>query len=164
MLGSVKQRKVQSLSVRQQEERSSKEQTETKGQVEQERSLIIGPTGSVGNQKSRSIAGKGSYPEPGQALDQVPTEIKHSDKSAWRIRQPDPTAPPADRQSVQVAQEDKKRRQHSAQDTSDVPQQFHLNSVSKPRKERHKQLRQNHFHRIHPDHLDQPQEPGITYP
>ena len=72
---------------------------------------------STGPQKVSTII---KNPGPEQAPKQVPTEIKHSDKSAGRIHQPDPTAPPADRQSVQVAQKDKKRCQHSAQDTSDV--------------------------------------------
>ena len=157
IVGSVKRRQVQSPSARQQEEKSSERTNGTKRTSRTREEPNHRARRKCQQPKSRrSIAGRGSYPEPGQALKQVPKEIKHSDKSAGRIRQPDPTAPPEDRQSVQVAQENKKRRQHSAQDTSDVPQQFHQKSVSKPRKEPNN-APSNYSHRIHPDHLGQQQ-------
>ena len=97
---------------------------------------------SAGQQKRSRQQGRGNYPEPGQALEQVP----------------------AVKQSVQVTQENKKRRQHSAQDTPDVPQQFHLNSVSKteeraPRTPPSKTISQNPSRP-----LRTATELGVTYP
>ena len=61
---------------------------------------------------SKSIAGRGSYQEPRAGTETSAQEAKCSDKSTWRICQPDPKTPPTDKQSVQVTQETGKRRQH----------------------------------------------------
>ena len=69
-------------------------------------SILTGPPEATTFQKCRvSIARRGSYPEPGQAPKQVPTETKHSDKSAGGFVSPDPATPPADNQSAQVTRE-----------------------------------------------------------
>ena len=52
---------------------------------------------------------------------------KCSDKSAWRICQADPKTPPADEQSVQVTQENRKRCQHWHRTHRRYPVQFHQN-------------------------------------
>ena len=49
---------------------------------------------------------------------------KYSDKSTWRICQSDPKIPPADKQSVQVKQNNRKRRQHWHKTRLRYPVQF----------------------------------------
>ena len=107
------------------------------------------------------IAGRRSYPESRQVPKQVPEEQSTS-KSAWRICQSDPKIPPADKQSVQVKQKNRKRRQHWHRTHQKYSIQFA--KIVPPNRSRAPRTLQQIFPPDPPRPLRTATELGVTHP